>query len=132
MAEVSFYTHYKRPKEEFEELSDELIVERAGYIDTKTQIENFIRSGQLLMASRRSMYDDVGEDDDNAPMPPDRYINDPIDIDEQQKVNSAYREVKKAAAEKAAAEKAAESKSADTQVSDKVGTAPTDKTENSN
>ena len=47
---MEFYTKYRRPKHNGSEPGGgQLVVERAGYVDTKTQIENFIRSGSLCL-----------------------------------------------------------------------------------
>lgn len=62
--DVKVYTHYDRPPKEFEEVSDELLVERAGYVPAKVQIENMIYAGIRLRDFREDEFD--GETDEEA------------------------------------------------------------------
>ena len=63
-----FMTRYKRPDPVYEEGGGELLVETAGYIPPKKQIEQFMLAGKRLEASRRELFDfadgkDTGEFD---------------------------------------------------------------------
>lgn len=48
------YLRYKFPLKEF---SDEIITERAGYLDTRRQVESIINAGKQLVAYREAYYD---------------------------------------------------------------------------
>ena len=69
-----FMTRYVRPEPVYENCGSELLVERAGYISPKKQIEQFMLAGKRLEAFRREMYDfpdgeDTGEfDPTRAPL----------------------------------------------------------------
>lgn len=52
-----FMTRYKRPEPIFEEGGGDLMVETAGYIPPKRQIEQFMLAGKRLELSRREMFD---------------------------------------------------------------------------
>lgn len=63
-----FMTRYHRPKATYEPGGGDLLVERAGYIPPKKQIEQFMLAGKRLEASRRELFDfpdgkDTGEFD---------------------------------------------------------------------
>lgn len=97
---MEFYTKYRRPKHNGSEPGGgQLVVERAGYVDTKTQIENFIRSGELLAAHRSSFYEfpqQMTEDEEDSRMPiMSIYPQDNVDVDEfTRRMNSVRREIK--------------------------------------
>lgn len=48
------YHRYKFP---LKEMSDEIVVERAGYLDTRRQVESIINAGKQLVAYREAYYD---------------------------------------------------------------------------
>ena len=102
MAKLKFFTQYERPEQDFEVQDDTVVVERAGYVPAKQQIESFIQSGQLLMASRRAMYDyGVGEEDDDMPIMDNIYEDDPIEMQQYaDKMNELSEQMKKEQAEK--------------------------------
>lgn len=65
---MQFMTRYNRPEVVYEVGGGELLVERAGYIPPKKQIEQFMLAGKRLEASRRELFDfpdgkDTGEFD---------------------------------------------------------------------
>lgn len=67
---ATFNTHYVRKRSLPETNSGETIVERAGYIPPKIQIENMIIAGHRLQQFRKEQYDfqpgqDIDEDFDD-------------------------------------------------------------------
>lgn len=66
----SFQTHYTREFHKGETNSGELIVETAGYIPPKKQIEGFMLAGVRLREARAEQYD-------FKPGEPDNGFNDP-------------------------------------------------------
>lgn len=59
-----FFTQYERPEKVFEIEDDTLIVERAGYVPAKQQIESMMYAGLRLRDFRKDEFD--GETDDEA------------------------------------------------------------------
>jgi len=63
MGNVKLYTQHRRPPKHPEQNDGLTITESAGYIPSKTQIENLINAGKRLVEWRKEMYD-FPEDND--------------------------------------------------------------------
>lgn len=74
------YTKFDRPVKEYEPVDHTLIVERAGYIPAKKQVEALIYSGQRLNAYRKEEFDGDTEEAAEANADPTRDFDDLSDI----------------------------------------------------
>lgn len=74
---MEFYTKFKRPEKRYEVNSGEKLVETAGYIPARIQIEEFIAAGKRLNAARAEQYDFSGtqKDDETDMLDPTRSPN---------------------------------------------------------
>ena len=54
---IKVYTKWDRPEKKYDPHSDEIIVERAGYIPPKLQVEQMFIAGERLAKHRKEMYD---------------------------------------------------------------------------
>lgn len=74
------YTKFDRPVKEYEPVDHTLIVERAGYIPAKKQVEALIYSGQRLNAYRKEEFDGDTEEAAEANADPTRDFDDFADM----------------------------------------------------
>lgn len=73
MAVPKMYDNWNRPPERIGEVTtDEVVVERAGYIKAKDQIESMILAGVRLGQARKDMYDYEDESQDDGFVDPVR------------------------------------------------------------
>lgn len=82
---VEIFTKHKRPSHVTEKVYGKKIVETAGYISPKKQIENLIMAGERLEAYRSGMYDfpegKIDEYFDDPTRDPDFDISDASALD---------------------------------------------------
>lgn len=84
-------THYHRFIAPLKFQSDEIITERAGYIDTRRQVESIINAGKQLVAYREAYYDS----DENGNLP--EGFDDPTREPGYDRID-AYRDAQRSAA----------------------------------
>ena len=82
MAYPQFYDQFIRPEPSGEVLSDEVVVERAGYIPAKEQIEGMIMAGLRLGEFRREAFDYGSEEEDDGALDPMRQNPDLAEVSE--------------------------------------------------
>ena len=82
MAYPKFFDQFIRPEPSGEVLSDEVVVERAGYIPAKEQIEGMIMAGLRLGEFRREAFDYASEEEDDGVLDPMRQNPDLAEVSE--------------------------------------------------
>jgi len=95
---MKFFTEFERPEMCGEVLTDEVMVERSGYIPADQQILSMMEAGQRLGDYRRERYDYGPDDEDDGFIDPTRQG---LDLAEgqaiQEQVNARLNDQAKAA-----------------------------------